>query len=666
MKQKLSNYWARFLEFTKYNRQFCSYVILSLMCTTLIRIYTIGNIFALQPLLIDFSFILILGSFGFFYKPQKQYPYFLVLMLIYTVMGVANSLYFAHFSSFASFSLLTAIGQVKDVGDAAIAELDIWQFLYLIFPLIFIIVHRNLTNRDYFNFVAKFEKSKSLLKKILMTGIICLALCAATLSATAFGRLAKQWNREYIVSKFGMIVYQGNDLINTLKPKIISWFGYDVALRNFYDYYEANPVKVSNNEYTNKFAGKNVIFVHMESITSFLLDLNINNQAITPNLNQLYQEGISFANFYPQIGVGTSSDTEFTINTSLMPVTNGTAFVSYFDRTYMAIPKLLKEQGYYTFSMHGNKATMWNRNLMHPNLGYTDFYSRTSFDVQEKIGLGISDKSFFKQALPILEEIETNNQKYMGTIITLTNHTPFEKSELFSELNLKYEGEKLDEVTKETEPFTYDYLDNTKLGDYLVSANYADEALGEFIKAVKESPYFKESIFVFYGDHDPRFSPKEFYNYYNFNPETGELYTEDDERRVNYDYYSNELNRKTPLIIWSKEESFNEEYDYYMGSIDVMPTLGNMLGFYNPYALGKDIFEVKNDNIVSFPNGNFLTNKLYFNSSKEEYKAISLDEPLSDEYIQSCKNYTDTLIDLSNGIIVHNLIKEALLKEEPK
>ena len=30
-----------------------------------------------------------------------------------------------------------------------------------------------------------------------------------------------------------------------------------------------------------------------------------------------------------------------------------------------------------------------------------------------------------------------------------------------------------------------------------------------------------------------------------------------------------------------------------MGMIDIMPTIGNMLGIYNPYALGHDIFEIK-------------------------------------------------------------------------
>ena len=89
-----------------------------------------------------------------------------------------------------------------------------------------------------------------------------------------------------------------------------------------------------------------------------------------------------------------------------------------------------------------------------------------------------------------------------------------------------------------------------------------------------------------------------------------------------------------------------------------MPTIGNMFNIYNPYAVGHDIFQIKNNNIIVFPNGNYLTHKLYYNNSKEEYRAISLDETLSEDYLKTCKEYSDTIIEISNGIIIHNLIKE--------
>ena len=67
-----------------------------------------------------------------------------------------------------------------------------------------------------------------------------------------------------------------------------------------------------------------------------------------------------------------------------------------------------------------------------------------------------------------------------------------------------------------------------------------------------------------------------------------------------------------------------KEITTVMGMYDVMPTLGNMLGIYNKYELGHDMFSLKTkDNIVVFPNGNWVTNKVYYNSQKEEYLALA-------------------------------------------
>ena len=208
--------------------------------------------------------------------------------------------------------------------------------------------------------------------------------------------------------------------------------------------------------------------------------------------------------------------------------------------------------------------------------------------------------------------------------------------------------------------------DNTKLGDYIRSSHYADMALGEFIQSIKDSKSFNKTLFVFYGDHDPKLSLSEYNNYYNYDFETGTVRKVDDVNYISYDYYDNELNNKTPLIIWSKNNLISGKIDYVMGMIDVMPTMGNMLGIYNEYALGKDIFEIKNNNIVAFPNGNFLTNRIYYRSSKEEYKPLNLEDILSDDYINYGKKYTNDLIEVSNGIITHDLIKTSANKDEAK
>ncbi len=647
-----------FLSFLKYNKQFCSFVVLSLISCLCLRGLTIGNWFSFLPLFFDLGVILIIGSFAYFIKPTHQFKYFVSILFLITVINIINSIYYAFYTSYASFGLLATIGQVGEVGGAIFEKINFGQFIYVLFFLIFIYINRVLNRGEYFNLVSKIEKGKLLFRNTLLIGFIFLAICVCFLNKTDYSRLTKQWFREYTVEKFGILVYQGNDLIQTLRNSVNNLFGYDEALKYVTEYYEDNTRDNKANEYTNVFADKNVVFVHMESMMSFFVNLKIKDIEITPNLNKLVNEGLYFSHFYPQISVGTSSDTEFTLNTSLMPVQSGTVFVSYYNREYETLTNLLKDKGYYTFSMHGNKASMWNRNRMHPQLGYMDFYAEDSFEVNEEntVGLGLSDVSFFDQALEKIKTIEKEHNKYMGTLITLSNHTPFDDLDKYLPLDLSYETEVYDEQLGITRNVHYDYLENTILGNYIKSAHYADYALGLFLDKIKSSDEFNNTIFVFYGDHDAKLSRKEFNYYYNFDFNTGKIKDENDPTYIDYDYYANELNKNTPLIIWDKNQTLTGKVDYYMGMIDVMPTLGNMLGVYNKYALGHDIFNIKNNNIIVFANSNFLTEKLYYNNTKGEYKVFS-DEVIDNAYLEKCQNYTETILEVSDNFIVYDLKK---------
>jgi len=386
------------------------------------------------------------------------------------------------------------------------------------------------------------------------------------------------------------------------------------------------------------------------------MELSFNDKEVTPNLNKLASEGIFFNNFYSQVGVGTSSDAEFTFSTSLMPSSSGTVFVNYFDRKYVTIQSLFKEQGYYTFSMHGNTADFWNRAAMHNNMGYDDFYSKTSFEIDETIGLGISDKSFFKQAIPILEEIKSEKDKpFFGTIITLTNHTPF------SDLDLMDEYETTMKIENDGKTITTDYLNGTTLGNYFRSVHYADQAIGQFINDLDASGLLENTVIVIYGDHDARISKKDYDILYNYDKTTGEILEEGDVGYTDYNEYEYKLDKKVPFIIWSKDIEISKTIETPAGMIDALPTLGNMFGIHSDYQLGTDIMSINdNDNIVVFSDGSYLTDKIYYNNQNSEI--YSLDGKAVDEkYVEERSKYANEIIEVSNNIITYDLIEE---KEE--
>ncbi len=660
LKNNLIKLKDNLFNFIKYNRLFLSYVILSFISCFLLRALTIGNPWDIKANVFDITVIMLFGSLAYFIKPKKQYILFISLLCFYTILNIVNSVYYAFFNSFASFSLLASMGQTAEVTDAVFEKLKVINFVYLIMPIIFILINKYLKKKKYFDVVEKIEVGKKLFTGVAIVAGIFLFINISTLSGKDLSRFSKQWNREYVVSRFGIIVYQGNDLVQTIKSKVSSMFGYEEAAKNFSDYYKENTRPVSKNKYTNKYKDYNVIVIHMESIMNFLIGLKINDEYVTPNLNKLVNESMYFDNFYPQVSVGTSSDTEFTFNTSLMPVQSGTVFVSYYNRNYVTLEKLLSEKSYYTFSMHGNKASMWNRSKMHMSLGYKDFYSEEYYNVDEVVGLGLSDKSFFTQSESLIRQINDmvkdsdEYKNYMGTIITLSNHTPFDDESLKNTFDVTYHTGKLDENGKE---IVYDYLENTTMGNYIKSAHYADKCLGEFIDYVKKHDEYNKTLFVLYGDHAAQLSKKQFENFVNYDFATGQQKLDTDPTYINYDYYENELFKKTPLIFYTKDNSLKEKVSYPIGMIDVLPTIGNMLGIYNKYALGHDIFEIKNKNTVVFPNGNFLTNKVYYYNSKNEMKVFS-SETLDANYINEHKQYTEKILEISNDIIVYDLIEK--------
>ena len=660
------------IEYIATNRLFLTYVFIAMIGLMLVRNFTINNMWDFPAFISDLALVLIIGSLGYLVKPKNQYRYFMIVLIIFTLMEIINSIYYTFYMSFASFGELGTVGQTETVMGSVYERLKLTDLMYVFFPFLFYFIHKKLYKTAYYNFMSVVEKGKKMCVVTLLVGCLFLAYTFVTATGTDYSRLAKQWNRVYVVERFGLVLYQINDLVQTLTPKFSSLFGYEEAAQSFIDYFTSEDVDQydGDNKYTGILEGYNVVFIHMEGMQTFLMDVEFNGVEATPNLNKIASEGMFFSRFYPQVSIGTSSDTEFTLTTSLMPAASGAVFTSYYDRDYITIPKLLKEKGYYTFSMHGNYASMWNRATVHPLLGYDDMYFEDTYTYNkdsedpnnlEYINLGISDKKFFEQVVPIMEQIEATHTNYMGTVITLSNHSPFKFLDKYGEYDMSSTYQECDEQTGLCEDVTTNYLYGTDVGNYIMSSHYADAALGEFFEYVNNSDAFNNTVFILYGDHDAKLSRNAVNYLYNYDYKTGELKSKNDPTYVTYDEYDHELNKNTPLIIWTKNSALRNKLhgkvDYIMGMYDVMPTLGNMLGIENPFAMGHDIFNIKENNYVVFPNGNFLTNLIYYNNSEGQYKVIREGAELTTDYISNLQIKTEQILDVSNAIIVHDLIK---------
>lgn len=621
------------------------YIVGNLLNPLLLRLFTTGR-FQVRSMFFDIGFVVLLVGLSFLVKGKRRKFYYMFSTILMVATCVTNSLYYNYYESFISFSLLATSVFVKDVGDAVtqmvIRPCDL-SYLWLIVGMI--IAFRMKKEKIILN------KKKCLIPlglAVVMMGIGC-----AMPPYNSFMRLYKFWNRVMVLDSWGPYIYQVDDLIQSLKPKFNNIFGYDKALKDTKDYYSENKKTLKANQYTGIFEGKNVIAIHAESLQDFTLGLEFNGNEVTPNINRLVKTGIYFDNFYAQVGVGTSSDTEFTYSSSLLPSNNGTVFVNYYNDHFITMQNLLKDKGYYVFSMHGNVGDCWNRNAMHINMGYDKMYDKSSFVIDEEYGLGLSDASFFRQVVPMIKDINDNVGKpYYGTLITLTNHTPWSDVNKYDELDLG-----IDEVI-DGEIVHRDYLNTTIMGRYLKSVNYMDKAIGSFLDDMDKEGLLDNTVIIIYGDHDARI-PKNQYEYmYNYDPVTDEVYSEDDENYTEFNEYDYELSKNIPLIIWTKEMTKGVEIDTPMGMIDALPTIGNMLNVYNKYALGKDIMSIKKDEgIIVFKDGSFITDKVYYNAKSNESYMIS-SSIIESDYISKRSEYADKLIEISNNIITYDLINK--------
>lgn len=657
MIKAIIDFLKRVKEYLKTNKLMVTFILSSLINGCLIRFLTVSNYFAIKPILADLVFLFVITAFGYFIKPKHQFKYFLMWSIILTTLCIVNAIYYSNYISFASVSLLKTATELGGYTDAVTGILEIKYFIYLwqIFTLIFVQIQ--LKRKGYYERV-KEENGKTRFLNMVVVALITLGFFISMLTSTDISRLNKQWNRSSIVMEFGIYIYQVNDIVSSVKTQMNEMFGYDESYKKFRDFYENRENESKENKYTNLFEGKNVLVIHGESIQQFTMNLKFNGVELTPNLNKLASEGMFFSNYYAQESVGNSSDSEFTSLTSLMPSSSGTVFMNYFNRTYETSLKLLKDKGYYTFSMHGNNGSAWNRNVMYKYLGYDDFYAyKKDFDLDEIIGLGLSDKSFFRQAVEKIKVINDEKQNWYGTLVMLTNHTPFSDVDSFDYV-VDYKTKAINEETGEEEEVLEPWLEGTKIGNYLKSVHYADEALGELMTRLDEAGLLDNTIIVLYGDHDCKIKQSEFRKLYN-NEHYKEVLIDPEDTVGTIDEFTYEINRKVPFIIWSKDivgTKYAKETTEVMGMIDMMPTLANMVGIKPKYALGHDIFSVEN-NVVVFPSGNWITNKMYYNAGKGTFRQLDLEENIELDYIEKNNEYANTLIDISNGIITYDFIK---------
>lgn len=304
----------------------------------------------------------------------------------------------------------------------------------------------------------------------------------------------------------------------------------------------------TENEMSGIYEGKNLMLIQLESIDTWML-----TQAYMPNLYALKQDSLSFANHHtPAYITAGTFNTEFMVNTSLIPAQPGLSMSVYTDNTFSnSLASLFADKGYTARSFHGSEAEIYTRGAIHENLGYEKYYAGSDMQMYHYQ---------FDRYLMSGYEAMTEKNPFFSFIITISGHGAYGPHNMIGQTH----QEAADAVAERTEE-NYRYA--------VAHAMETDLFIGMLLEQLEADGRLEDTVLIFYADHC---------NYYLLdNTLLKELKGVDDLNKADH----------TDLFIYDGGRTTGT-VEKVTSSLDVLPTIANLFGLDADYAamIGHDAF----------------------------------------------------------------------------
>ncbi|MGX6444157.1 LTA synthase family protein [Neobacillus sp. K501] len=559
--------------------------------------------------------------FGFALLFKKRVKLVMIVTnFILSFLLYANIAYYRFFSDFITVPVLmstkTNAGQL---GDSALSLMSPFDFLY--FTDFFVLIVLALTV-----FKKVTVESRKSFKVVLLFSITVFLFNLGLAEKDRPQLLSRSFDRNYLVKYLGAYNFTIYDVIQNIKSSGQRALADSSDITEVENYRKAT-FSPANPEYFGKAKGMNVVYIAMESLQSFIIDYKMpDGQEVTPFLNSLVQneEAFYFDNFFHQTGQGKTSDAEFLMENGLYPMAQGAVFVNKAQNTYQALPAILKGQGYYSASFHGNYKTFWNRNVMYKALGYDQFFDAEYYNMSEEDtkNYGLKDKPFFTESMPLLKSLP---QPFYTKFLTLSNHFPFE-------------------MDPEDTDFPAGDTGNKVVDQYFQSARYMDEAIEQFFNDLKAEGLYENTIVVMYGDH------------YGISENHNEAMA----KVLGVEEVTPAISaglQRVPLFIHVPGVKGSVQHQYG-GQVDVRSTVLHLLGIDTKdyMEFGSDLLSPTHRNWALFRNGDFVTPEVI----QVKGKCYNTDTGELVEKIDICKEIADkvnTELKMSDEIVYKDLLR---------
>ncbi len=479
-------------------------------------------------------FTVVVFSPGLFLRPRPAFWYFMTLSSALSLVLLFDTWYYRGFQMFLSCYTVQQSDNLQGLGASIASMSRTRDLLYFLDILILFRLFRDQSMRLLHHKV----------QVKLAQGLIVFAVCSIA--------IADYLHEIYRENPLFYSCFVQNKTMHNLSPiGFHTWDAYEYLRDNegsslsaadsteIVQYFQAHR-EADTSSLASALEGKNLLILQIESLEAFVLGQSIDGQVITPRINTLLEQSLSFSNFFEQVGNGTSSDADLMVNTGLYPPRKGCAFFRFGTNTYNSLPHLLAEKGYQSLAIKADKASYYNWKVALSSMGFMQCLDADSFQPHDMFGAMQSDSSVLFQSLEFIRQLP---QPYYTFLVTESLHSPFIIPRDKHELGLSPE------------------LQSSIIGSYLQTVHYVDKHIGAMIDAMDSLGMLENTVVVLYGDHSA------LHKYYNdrvqaFQP--SQSWWLDPKPRL-------------PLIIYSKGMQARR-VDTFGGQVDVFATLCSLLG----------------------------------------------------------------------------------------
>lgn len=390
-------------------------------------------------------------------------------------------------------------------------------------------------------------------------------------------------------------------------------------------YYMANETPTKQNKYTGMFKDKNLIVITAEAFSPIAV-----NEALTPTLYKLVNQGFTFTNFYSPIYYVSTSDGEYVSLTSLLPKESVWSFYKS-SKNYLpyVYGNVFKNLGYETYAFHNGQYKYYDRNLSHPNMGYKYMACGNGL---EKL---MNCKKWPQSDLEMINatfDMYSNEEKFVAYYMSISGH-----------LEYNFYGNNMANKNKALVADT-EYSDKIKA--YIACQIELDKALEELINKLKEKDILDDTVIVLSADHYP---------YGLTNDDINSVTPLEDAK---FDIHKNNL------IIWSNTMKKNIKIDKIAESLDILPTILNLFGinYDSRLLIGKDILS-DTDGLVILNDRSWITKYGKYNASTQKFTSLT-EEEIPENYVNKINEIVANKFVISKNILDTNYYKYVFKEEQ--